>query len=161
MKFLLIFPSLLGKLKFLLSDWVFISGSDFAAGYLFWNSFLVKVKLWLIINIKNELPRLSIMQSYIPFYTKNTFTVVNPTVGSPLTNKLGSLVRMVIDSILPHAECGPNDHREDASPFNLFVIFGITGHLHIVMLATSRWWKFFDVGDRIKALEIFDLGCRR
>ena len=25
---------------------------------------------------------------------------------------------MVVDSILPHAECGPNDHRKDAPPFS-------------------------------------------
>ena len=31
--------------------------------------------------------------------------------------KLGCVVRMVVDSILPHAECGPNDHRKDAPPF--------------------------------------------
>ena len=24
---------------------------------------------------------------------------------------------MVVDSILPHAECGPNDHRKDAPPY--------------------------------------------
>ena len=29
-------------------------------------------------------------------------------------SKLGCVVRMVIDSILLHAECGPNDHRKDA-----------------------------------------------
>ena len=26
----------------------------------------------------------------------------------------GALVRMAVDSILPHAEFGPNDHRKDA-----------------------------------------------
>ena len=31
--------------------------------------------------------------------------------------KLGCVVRMVVDSILSHAECGPNDHRKDASLF--------------------------------------------
>ena len=30
--------------------------------------------------------------------------------------KLGCVVRMVVDSILPHAQCGPNDHRNDAPP---------------------------------------------
>jgi len=30
--------------------------------------------------------------------------------------KLGYVVRMVVDSILPHAECGQNDHRKDAPP---------------------------------------------
>ena len=31
--------------------------------------------------------------------------------------KLGCVVRMVVDSILPHAESGPNGHRKDAPPF--------------------------------------------
>ena len=31
--------------------------------------------------------------------------------------KLGCVVRLVIDSILPHAKCGPNHHRKDAPPF--------------------------------------------
>ena len=33
------------------------------------------------------------------------------------TSKLGCMVRKVIDSILPHAEFGRNDHRKDAPPF--------------------------------------------
>jgi len=38
---------------------------------------------------------------------------------TPLYNcdKLGCVVRMVVDSILPHAEIGPNDHRKDAPSF--------------------------------------------
>ena len=35
--------------------------------------------------------------------------------------KLGCLVRMVVDSILPHAKSGPNDHRKDAPPFRYFL----------------------------------------
>ena len=35
------------------------------------------------------------------------------------TDKLGCVVRMVVDSILPHVECGPNDHLEDAPPFKI------------------------------------------
>ena len=31
--------------------------------------------------------------------------------------KLGCVVGMVVDSILPHAECGPNDYRTDTPPF--------------------------------------------
>ena len=31
--------------------------------------------------------------------------------------KLGLVVRMDVGSILPLAECGPNDHRKDAPPF--------------------------------------------
>ena len=34
-----------------------------------------------------------------------------------VTNKLGCVVRIVVDSI--HAESGPNDHRKDAPPFRL------------------------------------------
>ena len=37
-----------------------------------------------------------------------------------LCNKLGCVVRTVVDSILPHAECGPNNHRKDAPPFKHF-----------------------------------------
>ena len=33
------------------------------------------------------------------------------------SDKLGCVVRMVVDSILPHAEGGPNDHRKDAPLF--------------------------------------------
>ena len=37
---------------------------------------------------------------------------------STLTSyKLGCVVRMVVNSILPHAEYGPNNHREDAPLF--------------------------------------------
>ena len=32
-------------------------------------------------------------------------------------SKLGFVVRMVADSILPNAECGPNDYRKVAPPF--------------------------------------------
>ena len=32
--------------------------------------------------------------------------------------KLGCVVTMVVDSVLPHAESGPNDHRKEAPPFN-------------------------------------------
>ena len=34
-------------------------------------------------------------------------------------NKVGCVFPMVVFSILQHAEFGPNDHREDASHFNL------------------------------------------
>jgi len=33
--------------------------------------------------------------------------------------KLGCVVGLVVDSILPHAESGPNDHRKDAPPFEI------------------------------------------
>ena len=31
--------------------------------------------------------------------------------------KLGCVLRMVVDSVLRHAESGPNDHRKDTPPF--------------------------------------------
>ena len=31
--------------------------------------------------------------------------------------KIECVVRLVVDSILPHAELGPNDHRKYESPF--------------------------------------------
>ena len=34
-------------------------------------------------------------------------------------NKVGCVFPMVVVSILPHTEFGPNDHREDASHFIL------------------------------------------
>ena len=46
------------------------------------------------------------------------FIVRAETYGSMrFPSKLGCVVRMVVGSILPHAECGPNDHRKDAPPF--------------------------------------------
>ena len=33
------------------------------------------------------------------------------------SSKLGCVVRMVVDSILPYAESGPKDHRKDAPLF--------------------------------------------
>ena len=38
---------------------------------------------------------------------------------SSLNSKLGCVVRMVVDSILPHAERGTNDHQKDAPPFTV------------------------------------------
>ena len=33
---------------------------------------------------------------------------------------MGCVVRIVVDSMLPHTEYGPNDHRKDAPPFISF-----------------------------------------
>ena len=40
-----------------------------------------------------------------------------------LKYKLGCVVRMVVDSILPHADFGPNDHRDDALHFIPYIYF--------------------------------------
>ena len=37
--------------------------------------------------------------------------------------KLGRVVRMVVDSMLPHAEGGPNDYRKEAPPFRICVTY--------------------------------------
>ena len=38
-------------------------------------------------------------------------------IGKFRRNKQGRVVRIVVDSILPHAKCGPNDQRKDVPPF--------------------------------------------
>ena len=38
---------------------------------------------------------------------------------------------MVVDTILPHAESGPNDHQKDAPPFSLKEYQSEKGHLVI------------------------------
>ena len=40
----------------------------------------------------------------------------NHTLRIQYEYKLECVVRMIVDSILPHAESGPNDHRKDAPP---------------------------------------------
>ena len=44
--------------------------------------------------------------------------IVFPKSFFTIWRKLGCVVRMVVDPILPHAESGPNDHRKDAPPFS-------------------------------------------
>ena len=51
---------------------------------------------------------------------KKILIIGGPNVGKgqgSQNHKLGCVVRMVVGSILPYAECGPNDHRKDAPPF--------------------------------------------
>ena len=58
-----------------------------------------------------------------PFLNPQTFKYSHTNISDhrvifTLTNrgrKLGCVVKMVVDSLLPHAECGPNNHRKDAS----------------------------------------------
>ena len=50
--------------------------------------------------------------------------------------KLGYVVRMVVASILPHPESGPNDHRKDAPPFTL-AHFGNAPEIGRIPLRTS------------------------
>ena len=58
-------------------------------------------------------------------------------VKSGRSGKLGCVVRMVADSILPHAECGPNDHRKDAPP--PFMVSAASGE-HTSHTVWFRMW---------------------
>ena len=49
-------------------------------------------------------------------------------------NKLGCVVRIVVDSILHHAESGLNDHRKDAPRFILYFISVSFNSLWIISL---------------------------
>ena len=40
--------------------------------------------------------------------------------GHPLETKVGCVFPMVAVSVLPHAEFGPNEHREDAHHFMIY-----------------------------------------
>ena len=46
-------------------------------------------------------------------------------------NKLGCVVRMVVDTILSHAKCGPNDHRKDAPLFIIELYYYIISHYYV------------------------------
>ena len=51
------------------------------------------------------------------FFGSGLFGAEDPDKGISSSGKLGCVVKMVVDSILPHAESGLNGHRKDASPF--------------------------------------------
>ena len=58
--------------------------------------------------------------------------------------KLGCVVRMIVDSLLPHAEFGQNDHRKHASPFRANSIRNITFYFKpifnaLYMINTQTW----------------------
>ena len=89
--------------------------------------------------------------------------------------KLGCVVRMVVDYILPHAESGPNDHRKDASPFrNLSTFYSLSlltqfsGTIpwlmtHIMTPRNdsflnpfqSRWFHFFTIASAFESLSYY------
>ena len=78
-----------------------------------------KIKFWRVKSynfdkISSKLINMSKVCSFVHFSGHNWG---NLEISS--SHKLGCVVRMVVDSILPHAECGPNDHRKDAPPFSL------------------------------------------
>ena len=51
------------------------------------------------------------------------------------SHKLGCVVRMVVDSILHHAESGPNDHRKNAPPFIL--LSSLNSHVTVDVLGLN------------------------
>ena len=44
------------------------------------------------------------------------FKFVRTEYPSAKSAKLGCVARIAVDSILPHAESGPNNHRKDEPP---------------------------------------------
>ena len=64
--------------------------------------------------------------NYVHPHTDQCRLIRRYTGPCTLEIKLGCVVRMVVDSILPHAECGPNDHSKDAPPFiNNLILDGV------------------------------------
>ena len=63
---------------------------------------------------------------FVPLPEGAGLQTVGGTPGRDQTNifqyidKVGSILLMVVVSMLPHAEIGGNDHREDAPQFNFF-----------------------------------------
>ena len=56
---------------------------------------------------------------------------------------------MFVDSILPHAECGPNDHRKDAPPFIICRNVG-DGCLYLqIIVDEAASMLMTDVGDEM------------
>ena len=55
--------------------------------------------------------------NYVHPHTDQCRLIRRYTGPCTLEIKLGCVVRMVVDSILPHAKSGPNDHRKDAPLF--------------------------------------------
>ena len=62
---------------------------------------------------------------------------------SKLSNesKLGCVVRMVVDSILPNAECGHNGHRKDAPSFNWTIKVENIGGPGDPIKVFTCWWS--------------------
>jgi len=56
-----------------------------------------------------------------------------------MINKAGCVVPMLIVSILPHAEIGPNDHRKDASHFT--IIQNRFGPYLLMKWMVLSWWQ--------------------
>ena len=71
-----------------------------------------------------QLQRLTEVERVVRVSTRNRFISF-----SFHQTKLGCVVRMVVDSILPHAKSGPNDHRQDASPFRAYTSYTDTAAL--------------------------------
>ena len=82
------------------------------------------VKIRRLLQVSNETKddveflnryRCCIMNTWKRF--KPVLGLVRSAIGWTGNPSLGCVVKMVVDSILPHAVFGPNDHRKDAPPF--------------------------------------------
>ena len=55
-------------------------------------------------------------------YVMKSNVQVRNIIKSHYSDKLGCVVRIVIDSILPHVKCGPNYHQKDAFLVTLYIL---------------------------------------
>ena len=83
-------------------------------------------------------------------------------IASASHDKLGCVVRMiatmVVDTILPHAECGPNDHRKDAPPFKTRQkIFEIIKNWIFQQDVTMGWSKEKDISSVNQVMDCLSL----
>ena len=76
---------------------------------------------------------------YFSFLLIPTFLIIILLVSTK--TKRGCVVRMVVDSIPPHAKIGPNDHWKDAPPFNSCI-----GHGSLPLVGFSGTGPTRDVG---------------
>ena len=61
--------------------------------------------------VKSIWPKLNFNEASKP--TTNP-KLISTRLSKLKTHKPECVVRMIVDSILPHTECGPNDHRKNA-----------------------------------------------
>ena len=61
-----------------------------------------------------------------------------------LMTKLGYVVRMVVVSVLPHAEVAQNDHRKDATQFSIIAAEFVCRSYSTGILNFRKLEEFFD-----------------
>ena len=79
-----------------------------------WRNDLAKMWMMLYMHFLN----LSMIISQRRFFIRNLSIGISETTNC----KVGCVILMVVVSILPHAEFGPNDHQKDASDFKTRIV---------------------------------------